>query len=158
MTEARKGVTAPYIRKMRPEDVEEIYNMGKDTPEFAVSDSSSFWERDELESWIKGCVDDVLLVAEIDGKIAGFILTKYHKLTKTGGFIDTLVKEEYRRRGIGEALVNEAKTKLLDKGATYLYATIQATNSVSKNLFKSAGFSKGYNMTWMEFVPKKLSL
>src|SRR3990167_7987834 len=100
MTKAKEEKKVPYIRRMIPKDVEEVYNMGKNTPEFAVSDTSSFWEKIELERWTRENLDDVLLVAEMNGKIVGFVLTKYHRATRVGGFIDLLVKDEYRRRGI----------------------------------------------------------
>lgn len=154
MTERKEDSNAPHIRKMTLRDIDEVYEMGTGIAEFAVSDVSSFWEKPELESWVREGKDDVLLVAEADSRIAGFILTKFHKPTKSCEFANILVREEYRRRGIGEALMEEAKAQVIDKGATYIFAVAQSANKASQGLCLAAGFKRGHHMTWLEYVPK----
>ena len=146
--------TALHVRDMELADVEKVYEMGKEAPEFTVSDSSSFWEKEDLQRWTKDKREDILLVAEVDREIIGFILAKYHKATRLGTITDIFVEESHRRKGIGTTLLQQVKSQLLDKGATYMYAFIKSQNDPSLNLLKSAGFTQGYDMTWMEFVKK----
>ena len=142
------------IRSTQLSDVDGIYALGKSAPKFAVSDTTTFWEKDELEGWVKEQGKDVLLVAELNGEFVGFLLAKYHSPTKLGTIVDVLVKEPFREQGIGTALLQEAKQQLLNKGASYLYALIQTDNQPSLNLFKSLGFTVGRDMTWVEFLPE----
>ncbi|MDP3953216.1 MAG: GNAT family N-acetyltransferase [bacterium] len=142
------------IRDTKLEDIDQIYKMGKGAPEFTVSDSSSFWEKGDLERWVKDKGEDILLVAELENKIVGFVLAKYHKTTRLRTITNIFVKEAYRGKGIGTKLLEKTKSQLLNKGATYLYALIKKQNDPSLGLFKSAGFMEGYDMTWEEYVPK----
>lgn len=146
------GEISLHIRIMELADVDKVYEMGKEVPEFKVGDSPGFWGKEDLERWIKDRGEDILLVVEVDEQIIGFILAKYHKATRLGTITDIFVKEELRGKGIGIKLLEETKSQLLDKGATYLYALIKKQNDPSLGLFKSAGFTKGCDMTWMEYV------
>src|SRR3989344_157878 len=110
-----------HIRNMELADVEKVYEIGKGAPEFTVSDSSSFWEKEDLERWVRDKEEDILLVAEAGGEIIGFILAKYHKATRLGTITDIFVEESHRRKGIGTNLLHQVKNQLLDKGATYMY-------------------------------------
>ncbi|OGY56724.1 MAG: hypothetical protein A2Y84_01370 [Candidatus Colwellbacteria bacterium RBG_13_48_8] len=145
-------MTSLHIRDMELSDVDQVYEMGKETPEFTVSDSPGFWGKEDLERWVKDKREDVLLVAEVEDKIVGFVLAKYHKATRLGTITNIFVKGTHRGRGIGGTLLEKTKSQLLNKGATYLYALIKEQNDPSLGLFRSAGFAEGYDMTWVEYV------
>ena len=68
----------PVIREMTLDDLDEVFDLGRNAPEFAVSNESSFWTKEELERWIAENTDDVLLVSELKGQVIGFVLAKYH--------------------------------------------------------------------------------
>lgn len=154
MTKSVKTNPALLVRDMRLRDIDQIYEIGKGAPEFTVSDSSSFWEKEDLKRWVKDKEEDILLVAEIENEIVGFVLAKYHKATRLSTITNIFVKETHRGKGIGTRLLEETKSRLLNKGTTYLYALIGKQNDPSLGLFKSAGFTEGYDMTWVEYVPK----
>jgi len=57
---------------MKISDIETVYKIGIKLKEFAVSKTSKFWEKGELEKWLKK-KDDVLLVAKENGELVGFL-------------------------------------------------------------------------------------
>ncbi len=146
---------SPAIRPMTLDDVNEVYIIGSSTPEFSAGDAATFWERDELERWVTLGVDDVLLIAEVNGQIGGFLLAKYHVPTKLGAIHDVFTKPEFRRNGVAEALEEEAILQLTQKGATYIYSVTQHDNQASMNLQEKVGFKKGKLMQWFELEPER---
>jgi ribosomal protein S18 acetylase RimI-like enzyme len=60
------------IRKAKLSDFNQLYNIGRSTPELRVSQRGRFMEKDEFKWYITNA-HGVLLVAEKNDKIAGFI-------------------------------------------------------------------------------------
>ncbi|RLF04768.1 MAG: GNAT family N-acetyltransferase [Thermoprotei archaeon] len=104
--------------------------------------------------------DQYPLVAELDGKIVGE-LELYIGEEKGGlgkyGFIDILeVHRDYRRKGIGRALVNEAFEISKRQGCETL-AVWPAKEAVG--FYKKCGLDKvAYNIVYLEIDLKKQSL
>lgn len=69
------------IRKMADRDIEAVYEPGKQAFEFAVVPGPPrFWQKEQLRHWLQN-PPDVLLVAEQDNQIVGFILSQLHQST-----------------------------------------------------------------------------
>ena len=82
-------------------------------------------------------------VALIDGEPAGFIrcLIREEKYRPDYGLIGILgVFPEYRRKGIGTALVNYAITKFKDYGLQYAYVGTKENNHQAIKAYTKAGF------------------
>ncbi|MCD4782326.1 MAG: GNAT family N-acetyltransferase [Candidatus Eremiobacteraeota bacterium] len=84
--------------------------------------------------------DTFLLVAEIDGNIAGSILAT-HDGRK--GWINRLaVDPDYRRKGIALKLVEEAQKSLYGLGIGIISCLIEDRNVASMKAFQKMGFVK----------------
>jgi len=90
-------------------------------------------------------VHEGFLVAEIDGKVLGLILSFPKKIfdpeKKDLGQIQWIVVDEkYRRKGIGSRLLEESLKHLTSMGVRIVVASTWHQNIVAINLFRKFGF------------------
>lgn len=80
-----------------------------------------------------------LLVADIGNKIAGYVVTMdVDKLT--GKIVSIAVRKEFRRHGIGEALLREAIRRLRARGKIKVALEVRVSNKPAQELYKKLGF------------------
>ncbi len=140
------------IRRMQLGDMAHVYEMiTKRKEDFSVSDISYGWTKEQLERCIN-IEDDVLLVAEDEENVVGFVTSQYHKPTGKVTIENVYVAEEYRKRGIGSRLMNECIKQLKEKGATYACAMVKTDNKQTIEFLESVGFNRGYDFTWVEHI------
>lgn len=91
--------------------------------------------------------DVALLVAEgDDGRILGYAYAKleprsyYELLDAHAALHDIYVDEQARMRGVGEALVREAKRRMREKGAPRMVLLTAVQNEEAQRLFRRMGF------------------
>lgn len=91
---------------------------------------------------------ETFLVAEADGKIVGYIMCRVevglsnHRLpglVKKGHVVSIAVLPEYRRKGVGTALVTKAMEGMLTHGAKQCYLEVRVTNEQAIRLYKKLG-------------------
>ncbi|PIU59057.1 ribosomal-protein-alanine N-acetyltransferase [Candidatus Bathyarchaeota archaeon CG07_land_8_20_14_0_80_47_9] len=101
---------------------------------------------------------ETFVVAEEDGKVVGYMMCRievglsnlgFSGLIKKGHVVSVAVMLSYRRKHIGEALVNKAMENMLVYNAKQCYLEVRATNTPAVNLYKKLGFQvtrtiKGY--------------
>ena len=92
---------------------------------------------------------EAFLVAEIKGKHVGYIMCKteygfsnFKKLgfVKKGHVVSVAVLDEYRRKGIGKALVEEAINGVMIKKCDELYLEVRCSNNEAVKLYERMGF------------------
>ena len=92
--------------------------------------------------------ETVLFIAEIENDIAGFILAIIRETPPIPVFIparlalvtDISVKKEFRRRGIGQQLVNKVHSWAEIRGASAVELTVYAFNQESLEFYKTIGY------------------
>ena len=101
---------------------------------------------------------ETFVVAEEDGKVVGYMMCRievglsnlgFSGLIKKGHVVSVAVMPPYRRKHIGEALVNKAMENMLVYNAKQCYLEVRGTNTPAVNLYKKLGFQvtrtiKGY--------------
>lgn len=89
------------------------------------------------------------LVAEVNGKLVGYIMCKteygfsnFKKLgfVKKGHVVSVAVLESQRKKGIGRALVEEAIAGTKIKKADELYLEVRCSNNEAVRLYEKIGF------------------
>jgi len=99
---------------------------------------------------IYGNCPDAFLVAEVNGKVVGYIMcrlehglseTRRFSLVKKGHIVSVAVLPEYRRAGMGNALVTETLRALSKHKAEECFLEVRVTNESAINLYKKLGFS-----------------
>src|SRR5690606_33195161 len=70
----------------------------------------------------------VFLVALKDGVCIGYLLIIFHRGTSLARLYSIAIDEQYRRNGIGKALLVEGEALAQDKGALYIRLEVSQTN------------------------------
>lgn len=94
--------------------------------------------------------DGKILVAEVDGEVAGYVMVWNRYRTgdvEDGDFVcglvaDLAVLERYRGRGIGSALIRAAEDHARTHGVKYLRIGVMAGNQLARGLYESHGFAE----------------
>lgn len=80
-----------------------------------------------------------LAVAEVDGKIVGYVGVQ---LTPDGGYITNVaVLPEYRRQGIAKALLKRLFTVISGNGLSFLSLEVRKSNFAAQALYESLDFN-----------------
>jgi len=91
---------------------------------------------------------ETFLVAEENRTVVGYIMCRIEVglsniglpgLVKKGHVVSVAVLPEYRRKGLGEALVNQAMEGMKKYGAKQCYLEVRVTNQEAINLYKKLG-------------------
>ena len=92
---------------------------------------------------------EAFIVAEIDGKVIGYIMCKteygfsnFKKLgfVKKGHVVSVAVLEQHRDKGIGTMLVNESLKGVKMKQCGELYLEVRCSNNDAVKLYERLGF------------------
>nr|AIF19489.1 ribosomal-protein-alanine acetyltransferase (rimI) [uncultured marine thaumarchaeote KM3_87_A02] len=92
---------------------------------------------------------EAFIVAEISGKIIGYIMCKteygfsnFKKLgfVKKGHVVSVSVVEEYRGKGFGSALVDESIKGVKIRQCNELYLEVRCSNDDAVKLYEKLGF------------------
>lgn len=140
------------LRALEPEDLDILYQVENNSDEWAVSTANMPYSRQLLREYILNSTGDIytdkqvrLMVEakEVEKKVTVGIIDLFnfnpeHSRAEVGVYI----LPEYRGKGYGsralQQLVSYATTKL---HIHQLYAIIPVSNTVSQQLFYSAGFT-----------------
>ena len=130
------------IRRAEPSDLIPIMEINlKTLPEHY---SDYFYESLLAE------IPEAFIVAEIAGKHIGYIMCKteygfsnFKKLgfVKKGHVVSIAVLEEYRKKGIGQALVEESVNGIKLKKCDEFYLEVRCSNNDAVRLYEKLGFA-----------------
>ena len=98
----------------------------------------------------KLAVDDLIFVAEHEGKLVGACMAGYdgHR----GWLYAVAVLKEQRRNGTGAALVKYTMQSLKDIGCRKVNLQIRATNTEVASFYKSLGFATEERLSMGAFI------
>lgn len=137
------------IRKASITDINKLVSIGKKVKEFNISPNiKGFWDKAILQTLIKS-KSDLILVAEENKNIIGFVIFTYNISTKKATFENAWVHPNYRGKSIISNLTKQGIKKLKSQGAKYICALVEVNNNHSIKFLKKHKFEKGFNFTWM---------
>jgi len=88
------------------------------------------------------------LVAELDGKIVGLVHYLFHRSTTRLGPVcylqDLFTCPTQRKRGIGNALIDEVYRQALQAGASRVYWQTQTSNEAGRRLYDKVAKHSGF--------------
>jgi len=92
---------------------------------------------------------ETFIVAEEDGEVVGYIMCRielglssfgFSGVMKKGHIVSVAVLPEYRRKGVGQALVTKAMEAMQLYNAKQCFLEVRATNTSAIDLYKKLGF------------------
>ncbi|QHS14133.1 GNAT family N-acetyltransferase/peptidase C39 family protein [Shewanella sp. Arc9-LZ] len=83
---------------------------------------------------------DSLLVAEIDGTLAGYALVLFHRGTRLARLYSIAVASEFRGRNIAFELVTQCEHTVVERGFITLRLEVRNDNIAAKNLYLKMGY------------------
>ncbi|MDX2229495.1 MAG: GNAT family N-acetyltransferase [Leptolyngbyaceae cyanobacterium bins.349] len=131
------------VRDMDINDLAPVYHLGE---QLFTSDLYPFiyrtWDQWEVIG-LYNTDPEYCLVAESDGKLAGFVLgTIINKATWTYGYVLWLgVNPEFQRRGVADNLVDRLVERMIDDGARFMMADTDPENAPAVKFFTRKGFT-----------------
>ena len=120
------------IRKMNLEDVSTIAELEK----VCFSDP---WSENSIASEVENPLS-YWLVAEVDGIIAGYVGSQ--TVLDAADMMNLAVSPDYRRQGIGQALVNALVEHLQQNKVIALLLEVRVSNAPAIALYESLGFAQ----------------
>jgi L-amino acid N-acyltransferase YncA len=129
------------IRPLQPvdyESVRKIYQAGIDTKLATFETQAPDWE-----GWQKKFMPEFQFVAELDGKIAGWVaLSKVSERYVYRGVCEETIyiSPDFQGRGVGKSLLQFIIAHSEEKGIWTLQAGIFAKNNASIHLHEKSGF------------------
>lgn len=97
------------------------------------------WSESSVASELTNALS-LWLVAEEDGHVAGYIGSQ--TVCEESDMMNVAVHPDFRRRGIGEALVKALETELRARGSHCLTLEVRASNAPAIALYEKLGFSQ----------------
>lgn len=104
---------------------------------------------EQVRDWLGKCLsskDKLILVAEAeDGRVIGVLVSEvrdrlFYEPRTEGVIMDFYVMPEFRRRGIGKIMMDEAIKILREMGAHVIVAEFPAQNQISVAFYRKYGF------------------
>ncbi len=117
---------------------------GEFDPLFAVSANATDACRHYLSDSIKDA-KSLVLVSEQKGKIVGLLKADlrdrtFYQPRKEGAIVEFYILPEYRRKRLGEELIEEAVKALKRKGAQIITAEFPSQNQIAVNFYSKRGY------------------
>ncbi len=129
------------LRKFKPDDLQAVMQINRETlPE----NYSDYFFMDLYERF-----PETFIVAELDGKVAGYIMCRVEVglsnfglggLIRKGHVVSIAVLPRARRKGIAQALINTALEGMQYYKAKQCYLEVRVTNDAGIALYKKLGF------------------
>lgn len=123
------------LRPFRDSDFERLYEI-----DHACFPPGISYSRKEIASYIAD-PDSQTWVAEESSEIVGFLIAG-REGQKSSHIITVDVVEEWRRRGVGAALMNAAEEWARQQGAESIYLETAEDNFAAQQFYQARGYSK----------------
>jgi len=140
------------VRTAKDEDLSRLTDLvsrlkrlnGEFDPLMAPVDNLEEEARKYLQSTMKDS-DSIVLVLEDGGNVEGVLIAKiidryFYSPRKVGQITDVYLMPEYRRRGMGYRIVDEAEKLLRSKGAEMISAEFPMKNVIAEGFYRKLGF------------------
>lgn len=131
------------IRLLTIEDYEKVYELWTNTKGMGMRSLDDSYEG--IEKFLKRN-PTTSFVAEENNKLVGVILCGHDG--RRGYIYHTAVNPDYRRKGLGEALVSTALEALKNEGINKAALVVFSSNDVGNKFWESIGFEKREDLTY----------
>jgi len=139
------------IRKAKQSDTSKIYSLGKNIKASKVNKKTvTFWPKSTLSKIIKS-KNNVILVAEKNEKVIGYIIANYNPSFEKA-IIENIYVDESRHKGVGTLLLNEAVKQLKKNKCKYICTFTKLTEKNTLKWFSHRGIKPGVKVVWSDII------
>ncbi|WP_457614976.1 ribosomal protein S18-alanine N-acetyltransferase [Methanopyrus sp.] len=85
---------------------------------------------------------DGFLVAEVEGKVVGYIIFELRPWLGEGHIVSIAVHPDYRRAGIGTVLMREAERRILEAGYETVRLEVRESNFPARRFYERLGYGE----------------
>lgn len=135
------------IRTMTIEDFDQVHALWMTIRGFGIRSIDD--SREGVERFLKRN-PTTSVVAEMDGKIVGSILCGHDG--RRGCLYHVCVDENYRRHGIGKAMVVQAMQALKEEQINKVSLIAFSVNDIGNAFWNTIGWTKREDLNYYEFV------
>jgi ribosomal protein S18 acetylase RimI-like enzyme len=141
------------VRRATEADLDSVAKLNRELTEYHVKFDEHYKFKKNIEEISRQyhssnitSENKMLLVAEVDGEIVGFMLGKIEKTPpiyqteEFGQLLGTFVKEEYRRKQIGEKLTLKLLEWFKSKGIKRVELSVDVRNKIGVSAWTKYGF------------------
>ncbi len=128
MSAAREAVQ-PQIRRMQPQDIDQVHALERDCYEFP-------WSRGIFRDCMRvGYACSVML---LDGQLVGYSVCSW--AAGEAHLLNLCTSKTVRSRGLGRELLRHALRSAWNAGAQEMFLEVRPSNSKALSLYHSVGF------------------
>lgn len=141
------------VREMTIDDFAEVFHLGEQlfTSDYSPSMYRT-WDEYEITT-LYNSDNELCLVAEWERELVGFALgttvDKANSAWKYGYLVWIGVRPGIQKKGIGDALFNEIRKRMLDQGVRMIIIDTDADNEAGIRFFKKHGFGNVQKHVYM---------
>jgi ribosomal protein S18 acetylase RimI-like enzyme len=137
--ESYERVSAPTIREARPEEFDEIVAFWA-----TIDRHTALPDRREHLETFHAFSPDLLLVAELEGRIVGTVIGGWDGWRANIARLST--DPNLRRKGVARLLVQEIERRLQAKGARRVYALVDRRSAPAIPFWEAYGYTYNENI------------
>ena len=148
------------IRKAELKDLQRIQELNNELFELELANFDKHliknWplSKEGREYFENAINESFVVVAEIDGKVVGYLLGEEGKIPyydfKIAELCNMCIDSNYRKQGIGNALYKEFENHFKEQGINHFTVTASFKNENAKSFYKKMGFEEA-NSTFTKF-------
>jgi GNAT superfamily N-acetyltransferase len=139
----------PVVRPAAPADAEAIRSLGVSDAAFSVSPQVPFYETEELVSWAQNPRDNILLVAEVEGGVAGFLFCKI--MSTHWALLDNFyVSPRLRKTSASDQLFDRLMDELRARSIEYLSIMVKEGEAALIRTCQRRGFVQQQRYIWLD--------
>jgi len=135
------------LRRAKTGDIKAIIALGQD-PVFEAGGGMPFYYRREvLAEWIRSPRQNILSVAQYDGKKVGFLFCKL--MSSRWALLDTFyLAPAFRGQGLGHAMFQAFVKGLKKRGVIYLSTLVAQGHADFKKMARHFGLEESGKYSW----------
>lgn len=138
------------IRRGELRDAKEILRLLNSTPELQGGENEGVYTLDFVKGSIKNKDRELVLVAEEEGKLIGFLTAELWKHKGYSFFVDLFVKPEFRKKGVASQLYSKYESILKKLKIKTITGLVLVTNKRMLKWCKKHGLIIGNKMYFYE--------
>ena len=137
------NVKTVKIKSVQTIVLDELLNLALTTPEIHTQiGEPEYYSKKQLNGFIRN-PDAIFLAAFIGKELVGFSLTTYDKFANEAYFVNMVIKDGYRRSGIGKKLYKQTLSKLSKTDCNWIWVLTEEENKKMQSFLEKHDFERG---------------